>query len=286
MLWANVHVSKLDETELKETSMEIIKAIVLGIVEGLTEFLPVSSTGHMILTAHLMDFQGEKVKTFEIVVQLGSILAVVVVFWRRMLSLIGLNTASSESGGSHLNLLHVIIGMLPASLLGLLIHDFIKKYLFSATTVVLSLVVGGVLMMVAENKKTAVKAATLDQVTYKQALGVGLFQCLALWPGFSRSGATISGGLLLGLSRKTAAEFTFIMAVPIMLAASGLDLYKSWDSLSAADFPMFATGFVTAFIVALLAIVAFLKLVERVSMTVFAVYRFILAAVYSYFFLF
>jgi undecaprenyl-diphosphatase len=217
---------------------------------------------------------------------LGSILAVVVVFWRRMLSLIGLNTASSESGGSHLNLLHVIIGMLPASLLGLLIHDFIKKYLFSATTVVLSLVVGGVLMMVAENKKTAVKAATLDQVTYKQALGVGLFQCLALWPGFSRSGATISGGLLLGLSRKTAAEFTFIMAVPIMLAASGLDLYKSWDSLSAADFPMFATGFVTAFIVALLAIVAFLKLVERVSMTVFAVYRFILAAVYSYFFLF
>ncbi|MGG1575652.1 undecaprenyl-diphosphate phosphatase [Fictibacillus sp. NRS-1165] len=255
-------------------------AIIMGMVEGLTEFLPVSSTGHLIITGHFLGFTGDKAKTFEIVIQLGSILAVVVLYWKRLWSLLGVGKVETEDGQKgHLNLLHIFAGMLPAVVIGLVAHDAVKKYLFSTSTVVFSLIVGGLLMIYAEKKKKKITAATLDQITYKQALIIGLFQCLALWPGFSRSGATISGGVLLGLSHRTAADFTFILAVPIMIAASGLDLYKSWDVLSAADLPFFAAGFLTAFIVAVVAILFFIRLIAKVKLTPFAYYRFILAAV-------
>jgi undecaprenyl-diphosphatase len=264
--------------------MEIIIAIILGIVEGMTEFLPVSSTGHMILTAHLLGFTGEKAKTFEIVIQLGSILAVVVLYWKRLLSLIGFGDRKNGNS-SQLNLLHIILAMLPAVIAGFLLHDAIKTYLFSPYTVVIGLVIGGFLMIFAEKKTNTVKANTLDELTYKQAFSIGLFQCLALWPGFSRSGATISGALLVGTNHKTAAEFSFIVAVPMMVAASGYDLLKSYQYLSISDLPMFVTGFLTAFIVALLAIVFFLKLLAKVKLTPFAYYRFLLAAIFWLFIL-
>ncbi|NHM32275.1 undecaprenyl-diphosphate phosphatase [Neobacillus terrae] len=249
---------------------EHIIAIIMGIVEGLTEFLPVSSTGHLILTGELLNFTSEKAKTFEIVIQLGSICAVIVLYFKRLLSLF-----TFKKNG--LNLLHIIVAMIPAVILGLLFHDFIKDVLFSYKTVAITLVLGGILMIYAEKKKHPVTSENLDQITYKQAFGIGLFQCLALFPGFSRSGATIAGGILLGTNHKTAAEFSFLVAVPMMIAASGLDLIKSADTLSANDTGLFLTGFITAFIVAMMAIVFFLKLLAKVKLTPFAIYRFVLA---------
>lgn len=253
-------------------------AIIMGMVEGLTEFLPVSSTGHLILTGELLHYTGEASKTFEIFIQLGSILAVVVVYWRRFIDLIaGIFSKERRNG---LNILHVIIAMIPAVILGLIAHDAIKTYLFSSTTVVIGLIAGGILMIFAENKKNSHATTSLDALTYKQAFNIGLFQCLALWPGFSRSGSTIAGGLLTGTNHRVAADFTFIVAVPMMVAASGLDLLKSYKYLSASDIPFFGVGFITAFLVALIAIKIFLKLISKVKLKPFAYYRFVLAIVF------
>ncbi|MGE5703695.1 MAG: undecaprenyl-diphosphate phosphatase [Clostridia bacterium] len=263
--------------------MDYLVAIILGIVEGLTEFLPVSSTGHMILTADLLNFTGEKAKTFEIVIQLGSIMAVVVLYWRRFLSLLGWDQRRNKR--PRLNLLHVIVAMVPAGVLGVALHGVIKQYLFGPQTVLIGLIAGGVLMIVAEKLPLRTTSETLDDISYKQAFGIGLFQCLALWPGFSRSGATIAGGRLLGTSHKAAAEFTFLVAVPVMVGASGLDLLKSYQNLALADLGFFITGFVTAFLVAMFAIVSFLKLLQRFKLTPFAYYRFVLAVLFYFFLL-
>lgn len=262
-------------------------AAILGIVEGLTEFLPVSSTGHMIIVGHLLGFEGEKAETFEVVIQLGSILAVVVMFWRRLFGLIGIHFGKvphEGTGKGHLTLIHILLGMVPAVVIGLVLHDKIKT-LFNPVNVMYALVVGGVLLLAAEFlKPKKPKAVGIDDMTYRQAFMIGCFQCLALWPGFSRSGATISGGMLMGVSRYAASEFSFILAVPMMMGATVLDLYKSMGFLSMADLPMFAVGFITAFIVALIAIKVFLKLIQRISFVPFAIYRFILAAaVYTVF---
>lgn len=254
--------------------------IIMGAVEGLTEFLPVSSTGHLILAGHLLGFEGEKAKTFEIIIQLGSILAVVVVFWKRLWSIVGVGRRKDKPT---LNLLHIIIGMIPAGLLGVVLHDWIKKYLFGPGPVLISLVAGALLLLVADRFAKRSTAETIDDLTYKQAFTIGMFQCLALWPGFSRSGSTISGGLLAGASYKASAEYTFILAVPMMLGATGLDLVKSWDILSVADLPLFATGFVTAFVVAMLAIVTFLRFVTKVGLRPFAYYRLGLALIFYFF---
>lgn len=262
---------------------EYIAAIIMGIVEGLTEFLPVSSTGHMIMTAELIGFTGEKVKTFEIVIQLGSIMAVVVVFWQKLLSLFYLDGSKMDLKAKKLNLIHVGLAMAPAVVIGLALHSLIKKHLFGPETVLIGLIVGGILMIVAEKWRRPVTAPTIDDLSYGQAFAIGLFQCLALWPGFSRSGSTMSGGLLVGTNHKVAAEFTFIVAVPMMVAASGLDLYKSLEFISTSDIPMFAIGFVTAFIVALLAIKTFLSFVSRVKLTYFAIYRFAIAILFYWF---
>ncbi|ANF94666.1 undecaprenyl-diphosphate phosphatase [Paenibacillus bovis] len=272
--------------------MDIISAIIMGIIEGLTEFLPVSSTGHMILTAFLLglDENSEQVKSFEIVVQLGAVLAVVVLYWRKFIDILmtipdlfrGRLKQDNRPGAPHrLNILHIALAMLPAVVVGLLLHDVIKKYLFGPQTVVYSLVVGGLLMIYAEWRKgRSAGNMTVDDITYKQAFGIGLFQCLALWPGFSRSGSTISGGILLGVSHVAAAEFTFLVSVPVMFGATGYDLYKSAEFLSMDDFGFFAAGFITSFIVAMIAIKTFLNLLKRLSLTVFAIYRFVLAIVF------
>ncbi|MBL5930761.1 undecaprenyl-diphosphate phosphatase [Lelliottia amnigena] len=267
----------------------LLVAAILGVVEGLTEFLPVSSTGHMIIVGHLLGFEGETAKTFEVVIQLGSILAVVVMFWRRLFGLIGIHFGHPPQhegeGKGRLTLIHILLGMVPAVVLGLIFHDAIKS-LFNPINVMYALVVGGVLLIAAELlKPKEPKAPGLDDMTYRQAFMIGCFQCLALWPGFSRSGATISGGMLMGVSRYAASEFSFLLAVPMMMGATALDLYKSYHFLTAADFPMFAVGFVTAFLVALVAIKTFLQLIKRISFIPFAIYRFIVAAaVYVVFF--
>ncbi|MDI7659963.1 undecaprenyl-diphosphate phosphatase [Cronobacter universalis] len=259
----------------------LLVAAILGIVEGLTEFLPVSSTGHMIIVGHLLGFEGDTAKTFEVVIQLGSILAVVVMFWRRLFGLIGIHFGHPPHEGlgkGRLSLIHILLGMVPAVVLGLVFHDFIKS-LFNPINVMYALVVGGVLLIIAEVlKPKEPKAPGLDDMTYRQAFFIGCFQCLALWPGFSRSGATISGGMLVGVSRYAASEFSFLLAVPMMMGATALDLYKSIGFLTMADLPMFAVGFVTAFVVALVAIKTFLHIIKRISFIPFAIYRFIVAA--------
>ncbi len=263
-------------------------ATILGIVEGLTEFLPVSSTGHLIIVGHLLGFQGEKAETFEIIIQLGSILAVVVMFWRRLFGLIGLNFGKvphEGTGQGRLSLIHILLGMVPAVVLGLLLHDKIKA-LFTPQNVFYSLIVGGILLLVAEWFKPAKpKAEGVDDITYRQAFLIGCFQCLALWPGFSRSGSTISGGMLMGVSRFAASEFSFLLAVPMMMGATVLDLYKSIGFLSLQDLPLFATGFISAFIVALIAIKSFLAVIKRISFISFAFYRFFVAALVWYVFM-
>jgi len=267
----------------------LLVAAILGVVEGLTEFLPVSSTGHMIIVGHLLGFEGETAKTFEVVIQLGSILAVVVMFWRRLFGLIGIHFGRPPQhegeGKGRLTLIHILLGMVPAVVLGLVFHDTIKS-LFNPINVMYALVVGGVLLIAAELlKPKEPKAPGLDDMTYRQAFIIGCFQCLALWPGFSRSGATISGGMLMGVSRYAASEFSFLLAVPMMMGATALDLYKSFHFLTVGDIPMFTVGFVTAFLVALVAIKTFLQIIKRISFIPFAIYRFIVAAaVYVVFF--
>ncbi|MEK4111134.1 undecaprenyl-diphosphate phosphatase [Paenibacillus sp. FSL M7-1414] len=270
--------------------VDIIIGLILGIVEGLTEFAPVSSTGHLILVGHLLGFEGTvRASTFEIVIQLGSILAVAFLFWKRILSILGIHVGEDRKATKSkekLTLIHIIIGVIPFGVGGVFFYDYIKEVLFSAQTVVVTLILGGILMIAAEIFKPKKPAAeTLDQVTYRQALIVGLFQCFALVPGFSRMGATLSGGLLAGMSHKTASEFTFIMALPIMFGASLKDLYESWDYLSVDDLPLFITGFVTAFIVAMIAVKFFLKLINRIKLIPFAIYRFVLAAAFWIFLL-
>ncbi|WP_059052608.1 undecaprenyl-diphosphate phosphatase [Paenibacillus senegalimassiliensis] len=266
---------------------EIMKAIILGLVEGLTEFAPVSSTGHMIIVDDMW-LQTEQLlaskyvaNTFKVVIQLGSILAVLVVFRNRFIDLLGLSRfmpGRRVSEGPRLKLMQVIVGLIPAGILGLLFEDFIDEHLFSTSTVLIGLVVGALLMIAADRfRPKRIHTETVDQITYKQALMIGLFQCISIWPGFSRSGSTISGGVLLGLSYRAAADFTFIMAVPIMAGASALSLMKNLQYFTPEVLPFFIFGFISAFVFALLSIRFFLKLIDRIKLLPFAIYRIVLA---------
>jgi len=268
--------------------------IILGIVEGLTEFLPVSSTGHLILAGHALGFTGPKAETFEVVIQLGAILAIVVLYRDRLLRLAGVRRRRKQPGGgsgtwtgeasgqrSGFGLMHLAAAALPGFAVGLAFHDFIKDVMWSPATVLVGLVAGGLHMMYAERKPTAVRARTIDDLSIRQAWIIGLYQCLAiLIPGFSRSGATIAGGMLAGASLRAAADFSFLVAVPMMLGASAFDLWDSAEYLTLQDAELFLTGFVVSFLVAMMAVVSFLKLLEKVSLTAFAFYRMGLAAVF------
>lgn len=273
--------------------MDTITAIILGIVEGITEFIPVSSTGHMILTSKLLGHndQSEIMKTFEIVIQLGAILAIAMVYWRRILNLLGLNRKTSVNvvrSGSKLNLIHVILGISPALIVAFFARDFIKS-LFNANTVVWALVAGGIFMIFAEwyNKsKVTVTAVDMDEMTYKQALYIGLFQIISvLWPGFSRSGSTISGGMISGVSYKASADFSFLIAIPIMCAASGYELLDAYQYFNSTTIGYFAIGFFISFVVAYVVVLAFMRLIQKIRLTHFAIYRFVLAAVFWIFIL-
>jgi undecaprenyl-diphosphatase len=267
----------------------LIKAIILGLVEGITEFAPVSSTGHMIIVDDMW-LQTKEIlgsmyvaNTFKVVIQLGSILAVVIVFRNRFFEMFGLKVGKKEEGRSQgrLKLSTVIVGLIPAGILGVLLEDYIDEHLFSTKTVLIGLVIGAVFMIIADyfgGKRKEPKIQSVDQITYKQAFTVGLIQCLSLWPGFSRSGSTISGGVLIGLSHRAAADFTFIMAVPIMAGASLISLLKNWEYFTMDALPFFIAGFLSAFVFALLSIRFFLKLIDKVKLVPFAIYRIVLAA--------
>ena len=264
---------------------ELLKALILGFVEGMTEFAPVSSTGHLIIVddmwLRIEEFLGARSKfTFMIVIQLGSILAVVVVFWKRLFNIVGLYKIEGVKANNSFNLAHVLVGMLPAVVLGFVFKDLIDKHLFGVETVIYALVAGAILMIAADKRgpKTP-RVTSLDLITYRQAFTVGLVQCLSLWPGFSRSGATISGGVLFGMNHKTAADFTFIMAVPIMMGASLVSIIKNLEYLSMDDFGFYVVGFISAFVFALFSIRFFLKLISKVKLMPFAIYRLVLAAV-------
>lgn len=256
-------------------------AVIMGLVEGLTEFLPVSSTGHLILAGHLFDFTGPKADTFDIAIQLGAILAVVVLYRERFVGLLQTNPSRPFSGPRGVLLL--FLTSLPALVLGFLTHRAIKDHLFGPKTVALALFVGAVMILFVEARakraRRATQAATLDALSPRLALGIGLFQCLSLWPGFSRAGATIMGGMVLNVDRKTAAEYSFLAAVPIMCAAVGYDLLKSWRLFEAGDVSFLAIGFVASFVFGWAAVKGFITLLQNMTLRPFAWYRLALAPI-------
>ncbi|MFH1386777.1 MAG: undecaprenyl-diphosphate phosphatase [bacterium] len=244
--------------------MDILHAIIMGIVEGITEFLPVSSTAHMILAAKVMHIpQTDFVKSFEIIIQLGAILSVFVFYWRRFL-------VDFES------LKRIIAAFIPTAIIGFLLYKVIKTYLIgNGMIIVWSLLIGGLFLIFFELFHRDKEAALEDisRIPYGKCVLIGLFQSLAMFPGVSRSAATIVGGLILGLKRTTIVEFSFLLAVPTMLAASVLDLLKSGSSFSRSDFGVLAIGFVVSFLVALLSIKFFLNFIKKHTFIPFGVYR-------------
>ncbi|MBI3773111.1 MAG: undecaprenyl-diphosphate phosphatase [Gammaproteobacteria bacterium] len=246
------------------------KALLLGLLEGATEFLPVSSTGHLIIAGDLLGFTGEKSKTFEIFIQLGAILAIIWHYRQRVMSTVA---GIGRDPGANRFVINLGIAFMPAAVLGLLFHKTIKAYLFNPYTVAAALVVGGFIILWVERRKHVTKIEAVDQMSWQDALKVGLFQSFALFPGVSRAGATIMGGLLSGLSRSAATEFSFFLAIPTMLTATSYDLYKSRDLFDINDFGLLALGFIAAFISALFVVKRFLSYVGRHSFAPFAYYR-------------
>jgi undecaprenyl-diphosphatase len=257
-------------------------AAVLGVVEGVTEFLPVSSTGHLILAGHLLGFSGGKASCFDVFIQLGAICAVVCLYYYRFVGLIpvkGFSEFNGQGFSGFRGLTLLAVTTLPALVIGAFAHRAIKDYLFGPMTVVLALGIGGIAILLVEKFKPESSVQELDGMTFKQALAVGLFQILAMWPGVSRSAATIVGGMLTGLNRKVAAEYSFLAAVPVMIAATGYDLFKEWHFLSASDFGFFAMGFVVSFVSAALAVKTFISLVQKWSLAPYAWYRIAVAVI-------
>ncbi len=248
----------------------VAKAAILGVVEGATEFIPVSSTGHLILVGDWLGFTGEDAKAFEIFIQLGAILAIVWLYRERIGRV--LRTATRDRMSQRL-LVNLLIAFLPAAVVGLLTHRFIKQHLFSPGIVAASMFVGGIAILVIERLRPRPRVPSVDDVSPGVALGIGLAQVLSLVPGTSRSGATIMGGYCLGLTRQAATEFSFFLAIPVMVAATGFDLAQSVGALTAADVQLFAVGFIVAFLSALVVVRAFVAFVARSSFVVFAWYR-------------
>jgi len=259
-------------------------AVILGVVEGLTEFLPVSSTGHMIIVGSMIGFTGALAQIFEIVIQLGAILSVLVLYKNRFKRFF---TPAGWKMGQGLSAYHVLAGCVPTMLFALVIHSFIKKYLFSPFTVAVGLIVGGLFLMFAEYRvknKQEQLVQTVDGISLRQAFYIGFFQFLSLWPGFSRSGSTIGGAMMVGVGRKAGADFTFIMALPIMVCACLYELLKNLHSLSSGDLQVLALGFVVAFVVAYFSIVWFMKFLNKYTLSSFGVYRIVLAIFTLWFF--
>jgi len=261
----------------------ILICVILGVVEGLTEFLPVSSTGHLILAGHLLGFTGERAAAFEVFIQMGAILAVVWLYRAPLTgSLAGFFRGRPDARRLAVNLL---LGFVPAGVVGLLLHRVIKAYLFNPTTVGISLVAGGVVIWLIEAGKPAGRISTLDAVPALRALAIGVAQCASLVPGVSRAAATIFGGMLVGLDRQTATIFSFYLAIPTMLAASTFDLVKIWSRLTPADLGMFMVGFAVSFLTGLAGIRFLLRYVATHDFKGFAYYRIVFGAAALIYFL-
>lgn len=249
--------------------MLFLKAILLGIVEGITEFLPISSTGHLILTGHFINFEGASAEVFEVVIQLGAILAVCW-YYRQRLTHILFNFHRSEEDRRFVWL--ISMSFLPSVVIGLLAYEYIKQ-MFSPSLVAYMLVIGGIAILAVEKFKPEERFSKIEQVGYRHALLVGLCQCLAMIPGTSRSGATIMGAMMFGLSRKAAAEFSFFLAIPTMLGATLLDMYKNYHLLTPDMLGAIGVGFVVSFIVGLLSVGWLLRFLENHGFVPFAWYR-------------
>ena len=258
-----------------------LTATILGIIEGLTEFLPVSSTGHLIISGNILDFTGPRADAFEVIIQLGAILAVVVLYWPTFLGLIKPDPEKKFTGLRGITLL--VLTSIPASVLGLLVHKQIKAYLFTPYTVAWALAVGALAIIFVERRPAKNVHTSLDDISPRLALGIGCFQCLALWPGFSRSASTILGGMLLGADRKLAAEYSFIAAVPIMIAATGFEFLSNWELFRMDDLLVLGVGFLFAFLSAWAAVKIFISLVQKISLRPFAYYRLAIAPLILYF---
>ena len=249
----------------------LAKAAVMGLVEGLTEFLPISSTGHLILAGSLLGFSDDKSKVFDIAIQTGAILAVIIVYWQRLRSTAAGLASDAQSRRFVLN---VLIGFLPAVILGLAFGKAIKAHLFTPTVVASTFIVGGLIILWAERRPaSAVRIQSVDEMTPLDALKVGLAQCLAMVPGTSRSGATIIGGMLLGLSRKAATDYSFFLAIPTLIGAGIYSLYKERALLSMADLPLFGVGLLVSFLSAWVCVRWLLRYISSHNFVPFAWYR-------------
>jgi len=252
-------------------SMLLIKAAVMGLVEGLTEFLPISSTGHLILAGALLGFDDDKAKVFDIAIQTGAILAVIIVYWAKIRHTLW---AVRYNADAQRLVLNVVLGFLPAVVLGLLFGKAIKAHLFTPEVVATTFIIGGFIILWAERRPaSAVRLESVDDLRGRDALKVGLVQCLAMIPGTSRSGATIIGGMLLGLSRKAATDFSFFLAIPTLIGAGAYSLYKERALLSLADAPVFAVGLLVSFLSAWVCVRWLLKFISTHSFELFAWYR-------------
>lgn len=257
-------------------------AVILGLVEGATEFIPVSSTGHLILVGHWLGFEGASAKAFEIFIQLGAILAI---FWLYRKMIVTVLRDATRPGPARNLVIGLGVAFLPVAIIGFLLHNWIKARLFDPLIVAVALVVGGFVILLIERWSPRTTTDDVERVPPRTALGIGFAQVLSLIPGTSRAGATILGGYSLGLSRKAATEFSFFLAIPVMLAATLFDLFKSRHDLVRADIPVFAIGFIVAFISALVVVRAFLRFVSHHSFRPFAWYRIVFGLILLAFFL-
>lgn len=264
--------------------MEFAIAVLLGVVEGLTEFLPVSSTGHMILVGHFVNADSPQWHVFEVFIQLGAILAVVVLYWQRFLGLFDFSASGYQRNSfcGLAGMYKIAAGCIPSFVLGALFHSKIKELLFSPGPVIVALLVGALGMLWMERRAERLSAAVSNDVgelSLRQCLLIGMFQCLALWPGMSRSASTIVGAMFVGGSRSVAAEYSFLIAVPTMCAAVAYDLLKSAEILDAANLMTMAVGFIVSFVTAILAVKFFVSFLQRSTLRPFAYYRLLLGAV-------
>jgi len=251
-------------------------AVLLGIIEGLTEFLPVSSTGHLILAGELVGFTDNSSIAFKIAIQLGAILAVLLVYWQRFWA-VGTGLLKAQPGAIAFTR-NILLGFVPALLIGVIAYDAIRAAMQTPEIVAIALIVGGIIILALERIVKNVRFHSVEEIPFGTALSIGLIQCTAMLPGVSRSGATIMGGLMMGVERKTAAEFSFFLAVPTMMAATVYALWKDRALLSADDLDMIAIGFTAAFVVAVIVVKAFVALVGRYGFAPFAYYRIIVGS--------
>jgi undecaprenyl-diphosphatase len=262
--------------------LSLLQSVLLGVVEGLTEFLPISSTGHLIITGDLLNYTGEQAKTFEIVIQLGAILAVC---WHYRERLGRVLSGLGRDPGALRFVINLVVGVIPSAIFGLLLHKLIKAHLFNPVVVAVALIVGGLIIFVVERGERTPRITDVDQMGWQDALKLGCAQVFSLIPGTSRSGATIIGGMLFGLSRQAATEFSFFLAIPTMFLATGYDVYKSWHSLANPDLLFFVVGFITAFFSALLAIKGLIRYVAHHDFRLFAWYRVVFGSIALFYFL-